>query len=258
MLLLGLGAGLAGLLSLAMLLAWQLAWRTGRSGLIDAIWSLSTCLAGVIAALAPGGLVGRRALVGAMAGMWGLRLGTYLLARARGAEDPRYAKLKAEWGKQAGGRLLRFLQAQALAAWPLVLAIGLAAHATRPRLDLRDAAGAAILLLALAGEALADRQMARFRSAPANHGKICDTGLWRWSRHPNYFCEWLVWLGFVVIAAGGWGWLSLLAPALMYHLLVNVSGLPPLEAHLASSRPEAFAAYCTRVSAFWPRPPRSL
>ena len=254
----GLGVGLAVLLGVAMLLAWWLALRSGRSGLIDAIWSLATGCAGMLAALAPGGSASRRALVTAMAGVWGLRLGSYLLARARGGEDPRYAALKIEWGERAGARLLRFLQAQALAAWPLVLAIGLAAHAPRPGLGARDAMGAAILVLALAGEAQADRQMARFRADPANRGRICDIGLWGWSRHPNYFCEWLVWVGFVVIAAGGWGWLSLLAPAVMYVLLVRVSGLPPLDAHLARSRPQAFATYRARVSAFWPWPPTRL
>jgi steroid 5-alpha reductase family enzyme len=102
--------------------------------------------------------------------------------------------------------------------------------------------------------------MARFRADPGNRGGICDVGLWAYSRHPNYFFEWLCWLGYAVISAdftGGypWGWLAFAAPATMYWLLVHVSGVPPLEAHLARSRPTAFKAYAARVNAFWPWPP---
>lgn len=252
------GLAVAIFLALAMALAWHLALGSGRTGYVDAIWSLATGLAGVAVALCPGGPPARRLTVAAMAGFWGLRLGVYLWRRAGAGDDPRYAAFKAAWGEKASLNLFRFLQAQALASWPLVLAVALAAHAPRSAPDGRDLAGAAIVLTALAGETLADRQMARFRTDPANRGRICDAGLWRWSRHPNYFCEWLVWCGFVVVAAGGWGWLSLLAPAEMYWLLVHVSGVPPLEAHLALSRPAAFAEYRAQVSAFWPRPPRPL
>ncbi|MBU6266720.1 MAG: DUF1295 domain-containing protein [Sphingomonadales bacterium] len=239
-----------------MAVAWAVAWRTGRSGIIDAVWSLATGMAGALAALAPGGLAARRGLVAATGAAWGLRLGLHLWRRAGHGDDPRYAALKAEWGDAAAVKLFRFLQVQALSAWPLVLAFWLAAHAPRTALGWQDAAGVAVVLLALAGEAVADRQVARFRTDPAHRGQVCDRGLWGWSRHPNYFCEWLVWWAVVLIAAGWpWGWLALLAPAWIYVLLVHVSGIPPLEAHMARSRPEAWAAYRARVSAFWPRLP---
>jgi steroid 5-alpha reductase family enzyme len=117
------------------------------------------------------------------------------------------------------------------------------------------------LLTAIVGEAVADRQLARFRAEARNRGRICDSGLWGLSRHPNYFFEWLVWVAFAVIAldpTGGyaWGWLALAAPALMYWLLAHVSGVPPLEAHMLRSRGEAFRDYQRRVNAFWPGPPR--
>ena len=103
--------------------------------------------------------------------------------------------------------------------------------------------------------------MAAFKSDPAHRGKICDTGLWAWSRHPNYFFEWLGWCAwplFAIDLGGGWpwGWLALSGPAYMYWLLTRVSGVPLLEAHMRRSRPEAFAAYAERTSAFFPRPPR--
>jgi steroid 5-alpha reductase family enzyme len=254
-------ACLALFLSGAMILAWRTALATNESGRIDAIWSLSTGLAMVTAALAPGveGDIGRSLMVAAFAAIWSLRLGAYMWRRAKGHDDPRYAALKKEWGAAAPKKLYLFLQAQALASWPLVLAAFVAAHSLRGALDLRDALAAVLFLAAFAGATLADSQMARFRADPANRGRVCDVGLWAWSRHPNYFFEWAAWLAYPLVAiASGYpaGWLALGAPALMYYLLVYVSGLPPLEAHMARSRPEAFRRYAERVNAFWPRPPR--
>ena len=251
-------AGLAGLLSIAMIVAWRTALATERSGYIDAIWSLATGAACVIAALVPSGQPVRQALVAAMAAVWSLRLGLYLWRRAAEADDPRYAALKRQWGPAAPRRLFLFLQGQALASAPLVLTAYVAAHTPRAAPDWRDLLGLCVFVVALAGEGLADRQMAYFRADPANRGRICDVGLWSWSRHPNYFCEWLLWVAYPLIAFGSGypaGLAALAAPALMYWLLVHVSGVPPLEAHLRRSRPDAFARYSARVSLFWPRPP---
>ena len=254
-------AGIVVFLCTSMTLAWRYALATQRSGYIDAIWSLATGAACVLAALAPGGRPERQALVAILAAIWSLRLGSYLWRRAGAADDPRYAALKAEWGPQAPRRLFLFLQGQALCSTPLALAAYLAAHAPRPAPDWRDALGVAIFAAALIGESLADRQMAAFRADPANRGRICDSGLWAWSRHPNYFFEWFAWLAYPAIALqidapAGLG--ALAAPALMYWLLVHVSGVPPLEQHLQRSRPELFAQYAARTSLFWPRPPRAL
>jgi steroid 5-alpha reductase family enzyme len=251
-------------LSAAMTAAWAVALRTGRSGLIDATWSLAVGIACVTAALWPlraDELLERRWLVAFMAFAWSARLGSHIFRRSLGAEDdPRYADLKRGWGADAPRQLLLFLQAQAVAGWPLAGAALLAAHAPSPGLGPLDALGAIVFVAGLAGEAVADRQMARFRADPANRGGICELGLWAYSRHPNYFFEWLCWVGYAVIAADftgrhPWSWLALAAPATMYWLLVHVSGVPPLEAHLARSRPRAFAEYKARVSAFWPWPP---
>jgi len=248
------------LLSGAMSLAWRVALTTGRSGRIDAIWAFATGLAAVISATASDGDPLRRALICAMAAAWSLRLGLSLWRRAAsGGDDPRYVALKQSWGAAAQRRLFVFLQIQAVASWPLALTTWCAAGAPRPGLDWRDGLALALFALAFAGEAIADQQMASFRRTPANRGRICDCGLWAWSRHPNYFFEWMIWLAYPIIAVeAGYtaGWLALSGPLVMYVLLVHVSGVPPLEAHLERSRPAEFAAYAENVSAFWPRPPR--
>ena len=139
--------------------------------------------------------------------------------------------------------------------------IAAAAHRPGIRLDLRDALGVVLFAVAALGERAADRQLARFGGDPKNKSKICDVGLWGYSRHPNYFFEWLVWVAFAIIAIAPvghypWGWFGLAAPVLMYVLLVHVSGIPPLEAHMLRSRGDAFRLYQARVNAFWPGPPR--
>lgn len=251
-------------LSAAMAAAWGWAMRTGKSNMIDATWSLAVGVACVAAALWPShgnDVPARRWLVAAMALVWSARLGSYIFARGLDVEDdPRYADLKRGWGDGAPRRLFLFLQAQAVAGWPLAGASLLAAHVPSPVLGPLDALGAVVFAVGLGGEAVADRQMARFRADPANRGGICEDGLWAYSRHPNYFFEWMCWLAYAIIAADftgnrPWGWLALAAPATMYWLLVHVSGVPPLEAHLARSRPGAFADYQARVSAFWPSRP---
>jgi steroid 5-alpha reductase family enzyme len=245
--------------------AWLIQRRTGNSGWIDTTWSFGVGLVGAAAAvvpLSPDGPSYRQWLVALLAVAWCVRLGSHIAARTRAAsDDPRYRALMEEWGAAAPRRLFFFLQAQAAVGAILVMAIALAAHQPAAGLRWSDALGVAILLIAVAGEALADAQLATFKANPANKGRICDAGLWRWSRHPNYFFEWLTWVSYPVIAldlSGAYpvGWLSLAAPACMYWVLVYASGIPPLEAHMLRTRGDAFRAYQARTSAFFPWPPK--
>jgi steroid 5-alpha reductase family enzyme len=143
----------------------------------------------------------------------------------------------------------------------LVLCVMLAAHRPAPFPGLERPCGCLAAGAGRGGEGLADGQLRAFRKAPANWGLICDTGLWGLSRHPNYFFEWLGWVAYALIAIGSdgswWpGWLALGGPVFMYWLLVHVSGIPPLEAHMLRSRGEAYRVLQKRVSAFWPIPRR--
>jgi steroid 5-alpha reductase family enzyme len=254
--------GLAAGLSLTMAAAWLVCGWTGRSGWADAVWSFGVGAAGIVAALAPvtGMPTPRAWIVAALVAIWSVRLGSHIAARTIGAgEDPRYVLMRSDWGADFRRRFFWFLQIEALAACPLVLSVFVAAHNPAPDLRAGDILGMIVLATAIAGEAIADRQLRRFRADPANRSRVCDVGLWGLSRHPNYFFEWLAWLAYAAIAvepAGtySWGWLSLSAPLLMYWLLVHVSGIPPLEAHMRRSRGQDFADYQARVSAFWPIP----
>jgi steroid 5-alpha reductase family enzyme len=250
-------------LSAVMSFAWLLQRRTGQSGWIDATWSFAIGAAGVALALAPlgGDAPGaRQYMVAAFALAGALRLGAHIVSRSLNAgEDPRYHALAVEWGADFPRRLFWFLQIQAACAFLLSLAVFLAARNPSPFPAATDLLGALLLAAAISGEAWSDATLARFRKTSGPGRSVCDEGPWGWSRHPNYFFQWLSWVGFAVVAmnfSGEWpqGFLALLAPAFMYWLLAHVSGVPPLEKHMLESRGDAFRAYQASVNVFFPGP----
>jgi steroid 5-alpha reductase family enzyme len=256
--------GLALLLSVAMAISWVWQRHVNNAGWVDVFWTFATGIAAVTGALWPmpsdTAHPARQAAVATVATLWALRLGLHLRARVlHRPEDARYAGFRRDWGAHFQSRLFWFLQIQAAAALPLAGAILLAARVPAPFPRPADFLALVMIVVALAGTAVADRQLARFVADPANAGKVCDSGLWAWSRHPNYFFEWLGWCAWPVFAIGtAWlpGWFALAAPALMYWLLVHVSGIPPLERVMLASRGAAYRAYQGRTSAFFPLPPR--
>ena len=202
----------------------------------------------------------RQVVVAALIAIWSLRLGGHILQRTRQVgDDPRYRNLIWQWGANANLRMFLQLQSQAAVGVILTVSVALAAHRGRANLGIADLAGIALLIAALAGEAVADGQLRQFKSTPANRGRICEAGLWGLSRHPNYFFEWLCWLAYPIIAidwsgASYLGWIALFAPACMYWVLVHVSGIPPLEEHMLRSRGAQFREVQTRTRAFFPFP----
>ncbi|MDR3465628.1 MAG: DUF1295 domain-containing protein [Xanthobacteraceae bacterium] len=248
-----------------MAFAWIVQQRSGNSGWVDTTWSFALGLIGFAGALWPladGPITVRQGLVAALVAVWSLRLGSHIALRSTAIDDdPRYAEFARQWGAAAPRRMFFFLQSQALVSLPLVFAVCVAAHRPGDTLAWRDLCGAAILLGAVAGEGLADAQLKRFRADPGHRGRVCDVGLWRWSRHPNYFFQWLGWWAYPVIAVAAdypWGGLTLLAPLLMYWILVHVTGIPPLEQQMERSRGEAYRAYQARTSKFFPWPPAAV
>jgi steroid 5-alpha reductase family enzyme len=256
-------AAIALSLSALMAGAWVVQQRTGNSGWVDTIWTFSLGLVGAASALWPisgSGSQSRQVLVAALVVIWSVRLGSHIAARtATITDDPRYAAFAKEWGVNSAKKMFFFLQNQGFGSIPLVFAIFVAAHAPSSELRVQDYLGAVILFVGIAGEGLADSQLKAFRNDPANKGKVCDVGLWGWSRHPNYFFEWFGWLAYPVIAISldyPWGWATLLAPIFMYWILVHVTGVPPLEEQMLRSRGDRYRAYQARTSKFFLLPPK--
>jgi steroid 5-alpha reductase family enzyme len=245
-------------LSVAMMAAWTVQWRIKNAGFVDVIWTLALGAAGVASGLTSNGP--RSLLVAGMTTIWALRLGGHILWRTWGtAEDARYAGFRANWGNGFQQRMFGFLQIQALAATTLTLSFVVTARNPAP-LGATDIVGLMLFAVGIIGGGLADAQLARFRRDPPYSGALCDTGLWRYSRHPNYFFEivaWCSWPMLGITPSYAWGWLALSGPALMFWLLVFVSGIPPLEEAMLRSRGEAYRAYQARTRALLPLPKRS-
>jgi steroid 5-alpha reductase family enzyme len=249
-------------MAIVMLAAWAFGLSRKNGGWTDVFWTIGSGITLAAAALWPirpnAEPDARQWLVAALVAAWAARLGGYLVPRvAAHPEDPRYAAFRRAWGAHYARNMLWVSLPQAPATGFLALSVLIAAQAGGP-LGWRDAAGVLVFLVGVGGEALADVQMKRFKADPANRGKVCDVGLWGWSRHPNYFFEWLVWLAYPAIGfdpGRPLTWLSFAAPVVMFVLLTRVSGIPPLEESQLKSKGEAYAAYQRRVSAFLPLPP---
>jgi steroid 5-alpha reductase family enzyme len=250
-----------------MALAWLVQRWQHNAGWVDVFWSFGTGIAGACAATLPlrglqeGWPTARAWLVGGLALLWGGRLGLYLARRtiAGHREDVRYARFRKEWGAAFEGKLFWLLMIQALVAALLAFCVGAAGRNPSPGFRLADLAGLVVLGASILGEGVADRQMQAFRADPRNRGKVCDSGLWGMSRHPNYFFECLAWCAYPFFGIGPswhWGVAALAGPVAMTWLLTSVSGIPPLEREMLAERGEAYQRYQARVSAFIPWPTR--
>lgn len=232
------------LAAVAQLLGWAWQQRRANAGIVDVVWSCGVGAAALIAAITGTGAPLPRLLVAVLGGLWGLRLALHLWERVRGEpEDGRYAQLRRRWGN-APLKWLGMFQFQALLVG--LFALPFLAVAANPANHWNGwfIAGIAAWLACVGGEAVADRQLARFRANPANTGKACRQGLWRYSRHPNYFFEWLHWFAYVLLAVGSpVAWLAWSGPLVMYLFLRWISGIPFTEAQALRSRGEDYARY---------------
>lgn len=242
---------------------WLIQVRTSDATLVDIGWAYEIGIVGVVYAIVADGAVCHRILVGVLAAIWSLRLGTYLvvdrLLRHEG-EDGRYRDLRRRWterGISVNFRFFVFFQAQALLVVWFAVPMLLVAYNPSGSIEPLEIAGTLLFALGLALNVLSDRQLACWRTDPANHGRTCRAGLWRYSRHPNYFFEWVLWVGWAVIAtAAPWGWLGWTTPALLLVLLFTVTGIPPTEEQALRSRGDDYRRYQRETSVFVPRPPK--
>jgi steroid 5-alpha reductase family enzyme len=227
------------------------------AGVIDLGWTLGVGVLAVYYATSAAGYAPRRVLVATMASLWSFRLALYILIDRlfKEQEDGRYQDLRAYWGGGWGAhrRFLWFFEAQSLLVVLFSLPMLVLVQNPRASLSAWEIAGVLVWLVSVAGESVADRQLARFRADPSSAGRVCRAGLWRYSRHPNYFFEWVHWWAYVFMGIGApFGWLTLIGPAAMWLFLQKLTGIPATETHALKSRGEEYRAYQRSTSAFVP------
>jgi steroid 5-alpha reductase family enzyme len=245
----------------AMLALWALSLALRDASIVDIWWGPGVAAVAAVAFALGGGAALRSVLLLGMIALWGLRLGAHLLWRNAGrGEDPRYQAMRRHHGVRFPWiSLATVFGLQGALQWLVALPVQLALLAPGPQpLGALDAAGVALFALGLFFEAAGDWQLARFKADPANAGRVLERGLWRYTRHPNYFGDCTAhWGLFVVALATPWGWLGAVGPVAMTVLLLRVSGVALLERSIGKRRP-AYSDYQRRTSAFIPWPPRRL
>ncbi len=244
-----------GAVAAMMFALWLYATARKDASIVDAGWGYGLGLLGVLYAILADGDPTQRLVIGLLAGITGLKIGTYVLVnRVIGKEeDGRYQALRAKRPDTANRFFFVFFQAQGLL--DVALSIPFLAAALNPSdgLEALEVVGIAVWAIGTVGETISDRQLASFRRDPANKGQVMSRGLWRYSRHPNYFFQIVTWVGFALIAtAAPWGWLGWISPLLITFSILFVTGIPPTEAQALRSRGEAYRAYQRTTSALVP------
>lgn len=248
----------AGLCAATMFALWLWQRGSGRADWVDVAWAALIGVQVLFFAIVGDGSIEKRALAVLVACSWSFRLTWHLSVRLAGhdEEDGRYQAMREAFNEKVDFGFLLFYAAQALVAWLFALPAWVVANDPSSDWTLLVFAGLAFWVVSLLGESIADRQLAAFKKDPSNKGKVCEVGLWGWSRHPNYFFEWLHWFACPLIA---WGapnhWVAWLGPVVMLLFLYRVSGIPYTEQQSIKSRGDAYRDYQRRVSAFFPWPP---
>lgn len=252
----------AALLVVIFVFTWRLSVQLDNYGFVDVAWALSFAPAVAVYGLLEDGWGPRRFVVALLVGLWSLRLGIYLWQRVgfhHPEEDPRYAVLRKRWTDGRERKFLGFFLGQALLVWLLTLPVFLICRNGNESFGILEFAGVAVWVIGLTGEAIADRQLKRFKAANLGKGQaICRDGLWRYSRHPNYFFQSLLWWGlFLMALPANWGWAAILAPLAMLWFLLKFTGIPLTEKLALEKRGDAWRKYQESTSAFIPLPLKS-
>jgi steroid 5-alpha reductase family enzyme len=241
---------------IAFALLYVVARRINNYGIVDIAWSYAFGALALFYAAAAHGWPIRRATMAAMVCVWSTRLGTHLLiriAKHHPSEDTRYVQLRDDWAGRFAVKMFGFYELQALSVIVLGVGFAIVTDNPAPRFHPLEFAGVALWLVAIIGEAFADAQLAAFKRDHHNRGQVCAIGLWRYSRHPNYFFEWLIWVAYFIFAlASPWGWIAVIAPASILYLLLRVTGIPMTEEQSVRHRGVAYREYQKTTSAFVP------
>jgi steroid 5-alpha reductase family enzyme len=239
-----------------MLLVYLWAYSIKNAGVVDIFWTFNFSIIAILLYFLADGFQQRKLLICGMILIWSLRLGIYLLVRVGshlGEEEGRYKKMREEWGQSANSKLFFFFQAQALSNIYLAIPFFLIAFNKREELSMLEYVGATVWAISIIGEALADAQLKRFKKNPSNKGKVCDVGLWNYSRHPNYFFESMIWMGYFLVSLNAdYGWLGFLSPLTITLLLFRVTGIPLTEQQAMRSKGDLYKEYQRTTSMFVP------
>ena len=249
-----------GLVLGSMVWLWLISLAKKDASIVDSFWGMGFVLIAWTSYGLATGYRPRKLLLCVLVTIWGLRLAVYIFTRNRGkGEDYRYQAMRKYWGNKFSlVSLFTVFLLQGLLMWVISLPLQVAIQAVEPdRLTLLDYLGAVIWAIGFAFEAIGDWQLKKFKAIPENRGKVMDQGLWRYTRHPNYFGDALLWWGYYVMAlAVPSGYLTVLSPLLMTVLLLRVSGVALLEKGLVKTKPR-YLDYINRTSAFFPLPPKA-
>lgn len=237
-----------------MMILWLIHFPLKNASIVDVGWASGfVFLAWIYYWISPNDSP-RAWMITGMVTIWSLRLSWHLLVRfLRTEEDGRYAQIRNNWKTSLPVKFFFFFEFQALLNVILSVPFIVALVHVRAEMNWLEWLAAGIWTVGIAGESIADYQLKRFKADPANNGKTCDAGLWNYSRHPNYFFEWLIWVSYFVFALGSpFGWISVIAPALMLYFLLKVTGIPATEEQALKTKGEAYRRYQQTTSAFIP------
>jgi steroid 5-alpha reductase family enzyme len=244
----------AAIVAVGFALMWLICVRVKNYGFLDVTWTLGIGLLAFVDGSMGSAPLERRILFTAMGVGWSLRLGLFVLMRVlrnHPTEDKRYRSLRERW--RSPGAFLAFFELQALIALIFSAPFLAAAYASTPEISTLEWGGLSIAVVGILGEALADAQAQAFKQRPRSTKKILDVGLWRYSRHPNYFFEVVTWIGFALAAiALPLGWISLACPILIGYFLLRVTGIPLTEKHSIETHGDLYRDYQRRTSALVP------
>jgi len=245
-----------GVIAAIMTITWSIAQTIRNYSIVDVIWAFNFAIIALMIYSMATGLEERKLLVCSLAGLWSLRLGIYLSLRVFShikEEEGRYKQLREEWKDNLFLKFFLFFQMQGVSNVFLAIPYFLIALNTDPEIHLLEYIGAGMWLLSIIGEAVSDFQLAAFRRKPENKGKVCDVGLWNYSRHPNYFFQFMIWVSvFVFAVSSPYGWISIVCPMSIAFLLFKVTGIPMTEEQSLKSRGDAYRHYQKTTSVFVP------
>jgi len=246
--------------SVIMWLVWLWAKKLVNASVVEIFWTFNFPIIGFLLFLLGSGYLPRKIMICAMVIVAGIRLGWHLGVRVIShldEEEGRYRQFRSDWAPHSDRKFFWFFQMQAFFNVLLALPFFIVTANPYPSLSGWEYAGALLWVIAVTGEVIADLQLAAFRKDPSNRGKVCMAGLWNYSRHPNYFFEWLVWVAYFLFALGSpYGWLALLSPLFILYLLLKVTGVPDTEEQGLRSKGAAYRLYQERTSVFIPLPPK--